>query len=66
MKNKAKKKGGVFVDEELERDKKTILVVDDEEPIRDILSHNLSKEGYRIIEAGDGMTNAQNVSPCAS
>ena len=56
MKNKAKKKGGVFVDEEFDRTQKTILVVDDEEPIRDILSHNLSKEGYRIIEAADGMT----------
>lgn len=34
--------------------KKTILVVDDEKPIRDILVYNLEKEGYRTIEAEDG------------
>ena len=38
----------------LEDNKKTILVVDDEKPIRDILVYNLQKEGYRIIEADDG------------
>lgn len=54
--NKAKRKGGVFVEEEFEKNQKTILIVDDEEPIRDILSHNLTKEGYRVIEAGDGIT----------
>ena len=35
---------------------KTILIVDDEPPIIDILMYNLKKEGYRIIEAGDGIT----------
>lgn len=44
------------MEEEFERNQKTILIVDDEEPIRDILSHNLIKEGYRVIEAGDGIT----------
>ena len=44
------------MEEEMERFQKTILVVDDEEPIRNILVHNLTKEGYRVIEAGDGMT----------
>lgn len=38
----------------LEDGKKTILVVDDEKPIRDILVYNLQKEGYRIVEADDG------------
>ncbi len=41
---------------EEERDVKTILIVDDEEPIRNILIHNLGKEGYNVIEASDGMT----------
>ena len=44
------------MEEEFEKNQKTILIVDDEEPIRDILSHNLTKEGYRVIEAGDGIT----------
>ena len=33
---------------------KTILVVDDEKPIADILQFNLLKEGYRVICAYDG------------
>ena len=37
-----------------EESKKTILVVDDEKPIRDILVYNLQKEGYEAIEAEDG------------
>jgi two-component system response regulator VicR len=37
-------------------DKKVILVVDDEKPIRDILVYNLQKEGYETIEAEDGET----------
>lgn len=37
-------------------DKKTILIVDDEQSIRDILVYNLKKEGYETIEAGDGMS----------
>ena len=36
-------------------DKKTILIVDDEQSIRDILVYNLKKEGYDTIEAGDGV-----------
>ena len=35
---------------------KTILIVDDEQPIIDILVYNLQKEGYRTIEANDGIT----------
>ena len=36
--------------------KKTILIVDDEKPIVDILVYNLHKEGYNTIEANDGDT----------
>ncbi len=32
----------------------TVLVVDDEKPIVDILQYNLEKEGYRVITAYDG------------
>lgn len=35
-------------------DTKTILVVDDEMKIRILLKDFLEKEGYRVIEAGDG------------
>ena len=41
---------------ELNNDKKTILIVDDEKPIVDILVYNLQKEGYNTIEANDGIT----------
>ncbi|MBR6033975.1 MAG: response regulator transcription factor [Clostridia bacterium] len=37
-------------------EKKTILIVDDEKPIVDILVYNLQKEGYNTLEAGDGVT----------
>ena len=40
--------------EELDPNKKTILVVDDEKPIIDILVYNLQKEGYNTLEATDG------------
>ena len=41
--------------EETEKEGKTILIVDDEQPIVDILVYNLKKEGYNTIEAGDGI-----------
>ena len=41
--------------EEMEN-KKTILIVDDEKPIVDILVYNLEKEGYNTLEANDGLT----------
>ena len=44
------------MEEEMEKGAKTILIVDDEPPIVDILVYNLRKEGYRTIEAGDGIT----------
>ena len=34
--------------------KKTILIVDDEKPIVDILVYNLQKEGYNTLEASNG------------
>ena len=40
--------------EKLDPNKKTILVVDDEKPIIDILVYNLNKEGYNTLEATDG------------
>ena len=42
----------MFVEENY---KKTILVVDDEKAIRHLLDVNLSKEGYNVIEAADGV-----------
>lgn len=42
------------MNEELDPNKKTILVVDDEKPIIDILVYNLKKEGYNTLEATDG------------
>ena len=39
----------------VERDKKTILIVDDEKSIRELLAFNLEKEGYNIIEADNGI-----------
>ena len=44
------------MEENLEKEQKTILVVDDEQPIIDILVYNLKKEGYNVIEANDGVT----------
>ena len=44
------------MDEEIVKDGKTILIVDDEQPIVDILVYNLRKEGYNTIEASDGLT----------
>lgn len=44
------------MEEEIIKDAKTILIVDDEQPIVDILVYNLKKEGYNTIEASDGIT----------
>ena len=37
-----------------EKEVRTILIVDDEPTIRDMLKHNLKREGYNTIEAEDG------------
>ncbi len=39
----------------IDKDKRTILVVDDEKNIRDLLIFNLQNEGYRTLEAADGL-----------
>ncbi len=44
------------MEEIVERDKKTILVVDDEQSIMELLVFNLQKEGYNTLEAYDGVT----------
>src|SRR5689334_12717493 len=33
---------------------KTVLIVDDEKDIRDLVAYNLSKEGFAILTAADG------------
>ncbi len=43
------------MEEDIERQAKTILIVDDEKPIVDILVYNLQKEGYNTLEANDGV-----------
>lgn len=42
--------------ENYDYEKKTILIVDDEQKIVDLLVHNLRREGYNTIEANDGQT----------
>ena len=44
------------MEEKYEYQKKTILIVDDEQKIVDLLVHNLRREGYETIEANDGAT----------
>ena len=44
------------MEEKINQEQKTILIVDDEQPIREILVYNLKKEGYNTIEASDGIT----------
>ena len=41
-------------------EKKTILIVDDEQSIVDLLVYNLQKEGYETLEANDGATRSRN------
>ena len=44
------------MENQYEYEKKTILIVDDEQKIVDLLVHNLRREGYETIEANDGIT----------
>ena len=44
------------MEENLEKEVKKVLVVDDEQSIREVLVYNLKKEGYETLEAGDGIT----------
>ena len=42
--------------EEIDSSKKTVLVVDDEIAIVELLKHHLAIEGYNVLEANDGIT----------
>jgi cyclic di-GMP phosphodiesterase len=44
----------------MEEDQKVILIVDDEEPIRDILSRKLRVEGYECVTAANGTEALKN------
>ena len=44
------------MEENLDKEIKKVLVVDDEQAIIDVLVYNLKKEGYETIEATDGIT----------
>ena len=44
------------MEDNYEYEKKTILIVDDEQKIVDLLVHNLTREGYNTIDANDGQT----------
>lgn len=44
----------IHQDSDTQRSHKTILVVDDEAPIRELLRQNLEAENYQILEAKDG------------
>ena len=41
------------------KEKKTVLIVDDEQSIVDLLVYNLQKEGYTTLEANDGITGVE-------
>ena len=44
------------MDEIIDSSKKTVLVVDDEIAIVELLKHHLIMEGYNVLEANDGIT----------
>lgn len=44
------------MDENLESRQKTVLVVDDELAIVELLKHHLTLEGYNVLEANDGIS----------
>ena len=43
---------------------KKILVVDDEQDILDLISYNLSKEGFKVFTAGDGIQGLETAKTC--
>ncbi len=43
---------------------KKILVVDDEQDILDLISYNLSKEGFKVFTAGDGVQGLETAKTC--
>ncbi len=44
------------MDENIESKQKTVLVVDDEIAIVELLKHHLTLEGYKVLEANDGIS----------
>lgn len=44
------------MEENLDKEVKKVLIVDDEQAIIDVLVYNLKKEGYETLEATDGVT----------
>ena len=44
------------MEENLDKEAKKVLVVDDEQAIREVLVYNLKKEGYETLEASDGIS----------
>lgn len=44
------------MEENLDKEVKKVLIVDDEQAIIDVLVYNLKKEGYETLEATDGIT----------
>lgn len=44
------------MEENLEKEMKKVLIVDDEQAIIDVLVYNLKKEGYETLEATDGLS----------
>jgi len=44
------------MDENIESKQKTVLVVDDELAIVELLKHHLALEGYNVLDANDGIT----------
>ncbi len=44
------------MEEIIDENKKTVLVVDDEIAIVELLKHHLTLEGYNVLEANDGIT----------
>ena len=43
---------------------KKILVVDDEQDILDLISYNLSKEGFKVFTAADGIQGLETAKTC--
>ena len=48
--------GGKIMGENIESKQKTVLVVDDEIAIVELLKHHLTLEGYGVLEANDGIS----------
>ena len=47
-----------------QRETKRILIIDDEDVLRELLGRELSKKGYFVTEAGDGLTGLRMATEC--